>query len=109
MATSEERLAKQRAQLAKAEELFNRRKAELAQAERKKNLMDAAKKRKDDTRRKVLIGAMYMERGETYPDQKERTLKLLDKFLQRPDDRALFELQPLANEQQAAQSEKPAE
>ena len=51
--------------------------------------------RKDDTRRKILVGSMLLqlvEDGE-WPEDKLRAR--LDTYLVRADDRALFELPPL--------------
>ena len=51
--------------------------------------------RKDDTRRKILVGSMLLqlvEDGE-WPEDKLRAR--LDTYLVRVDDRALFELPPL--------------
>ena len=51
--------------------------------------------RKDDTRRKILVGSMLLqlvEDGE-WPEDKLRAR--LDTYLVRTDDRALFELPPL--------------
>ncbi len=109
MATSDEKIAKQRAQFEKAAALFNRRKAELAQAERQKRLREAAQERKNDTRRKILVGAMYLELGEKDADLKALTIKRLSQFLERADDRALFGLPPLASEPKSPEGEKPAE
>jgi hypothetical protein len=109
MATGEDKTAKQRAKLEKAEALFKRRRAEFLQAERQKKLKDAAQQRKDDTRRKILVGSMYLDRGEKDADQKARTLKRLNEFLQRTDDRALFGLPPLPSATKPPESDKPAE
>jgi len=62
--------------------------------EARRRAIEARQKRKDDTRRKILVGALILakvERGE-YP--RERLLAMLDQELTRPDDRALFALPP---------------
>lgn len=57
-----------------------------------------AKKRKDDTRRKILVGAAILDKA-SRDEQYEKWLHgLLNGFLQRPDDRALFDLPPLPEE-----------
>lgn len=60
----------------------------------RKRALDSKKKRQDDTRRKILVGAVLLakvERGEWPAD----TLRsLLDQSLTREHDRALFELPP---------------
>lgn len=60
---------------------------------------EAAQNRKDDTRRKILAGALFLsmvERGEVV--NKNVLLAALDKSLSRPQDRALFNLPPLPTE-----------
>ena len=54
------------------------------------------RERKDDTRRKILAGAWVLtqvERGELSRESLQRSL---DRFLTRPDERALFDLPPTA-------------
>jgi uncharacterized membrane protein YccC len=68
------------------------------------------KRRKDDTRRKVLVGAMILETMEaTESDQwpKERLIDALDSFLIRDRDRALFGLPPKPTSQQPANPARP--
>ena len=48
--------------------------------------------RKNDTRRKILAGAMVVEMMQSDEDVKRKILARLDGFLTRPDDRALFDL-----------------
>jgi len=48
--------------------------------------------RKDDTRRKILIGACMMKLAEDNPEANDRMLKQLDRFLTEERDRKLFEL-----------------
>jgi large subunit ribosomal protein L7/L12 len=54
--------------------------------------------RKDDTRRKVLAGAMVLERAEKDSVFATELHKLLSAFLVRPADRALFNLPPLTSD-----------
>jgi hypothetical protein len=54
------------------------------------------KKRKADTRRKILAGAVVLDEAEKHPEYKAALFRLLDRFLTRPDDRALFGLEPLS-------------
>jgi hypothetical protein len=54
--------------------------------------LDSQRERREDTRRKILVGALILtqvERGD-YP--KEKLHKALDQYLTRPDDKALFGL-----------------
>jgi len=52
-------------------------------------------KRSDDTRRKILAGAMTLEISERDQEARQRFIKQMDKYLTRVDDRALFDLLPL--------------
>ncbi len=51
---------------------------------------ESAKKRKEDTRRKILLGSMVMKLIETGYWQKEEIYEQLDKFLDKQLDRKLF-------------------
>ncbi len=53
---------------------------------------ESTKKRKEDTRRKILLGAMVMKLIETGYWQKEEIYEQLDKFLDKELDRRLFGL-----------------
>ena len=53
---------------------------------------EKSKAKKLDTRRKILIGAMVMERMEKNEETKKKTIAMLDGFLTRPLDRNLFGL-----------------
>lgn len=71
----------------------------LKQAKAMKQKIDARKRaeaskiqRAQDTRRKILIGALVMESMGRDNDTNQRMLARLDKYLTRTDDRALFEL-----------------
>jgi hypothetical protein len=62
------------------------------QVEARKRTEELKRKRTDDTRRKILVGAAILakvERGE-WPET--RLLDMMDKVLTRPDERALFAL-----------------
>ena len=53
---------------------------------------EASQKRKDDTRRKVLIGGVVMKMLKTGEMPQERLTQILDKHLEKDADRALFVL-----------------
>jgi hypothetical protein len=85
MATIEERIAA-------LEEKLKQEKAKKQKIEARKRAVESKRQRQDDTRRKVLVGAVILskvERGE-WPESRLR--ELLDKELTRPHDRALFGL-----------------
>ncbi len=95
MATAEDKLAKIKEAAQKALEKANRKKAEAVALERQLRQKASAEERKNENRRKILVGAMGLERAAKYPDYQERLIKELDKFLTRDDDRALFKLGPV--------------
>ena len=52
----------------------------------------AARQRKTDTRRKILVGAMVLSHVDQKPESNAALLRDLDEFLERDRDRALFKL-----------------
>jgi hypothetical protein len=85
MATIDERIAAIEAKLKQA-------KAQKQQIEARKRAAESKAKRSQDTRRKILVGAVILakvERGE-WPQAK--LLSLMETTLTRKDDRALFGL-----------------
>jgi hypothetical protein len=54
--------------------------------------MEARRHRKEDTRRKILVGAIVLARVEHGRTQETELRAWLDEALTRPDDRALFDL-----------------
>ncbi|WP_299143044.1 hypothetical protein [uncultured Vibrio sp.] len=58
----------------------------------KEQQKESTKKRKENTRRKILLGAMVLERMEREFDYKEQVSKTLDKYLTKERDRELFDL-----------------
>jgi Spy/CpxP family protein refolding chaperone len=84
-------------------ELEKQTREKVRQLKAKKELIEARKvhalikgKRSDDTRRKILAGAMVLEVSGRDEEARLRFMERMDKFLTRPDDRALFGLPPLA-------------
>lgn len=74
-------------------------KTELKQAMIKKQQIEARKraaelkmKRSDDTRRKILVGALVLKIMEENEETRTEYLEILGKYLTRPKDRALFNL-----------------
>ena len=62
--------------------------ARIKNLESKENL----KQKKQDTRRKILIGAMVMEQMKKNEEAKKKILASLEGFLTRPMDREMFDL-----------------
>ena len=67
-------------------------KAEQQRIAARQRALDAKRSRKDDTRRKILVGAIVMARIEQGRLSQADLRAWLDEVLTRPDDRALFEL-----------------
>lgn len=90
MAAEKDRLSRLEAQKQKLAE-------QAREVERKIQAIRArqqAAERKKDTRRKVLVGAMFLEKVERGEYAKQTLLDALDKFLIRDEERALFDLPP---------------
>ena len=62
--------------------------------------VESAKKRKENTRKKILLGAMVMKLIETGYWQKEEIYEQLDKFLDKELDRQLFGLSELQQDEE---------
>lgn len=80
--TPEERLAELEQQEAQLKARMQREKAKIAQ-----------QKRKDDTRRKIIAGALALEHQE--PAFQKTLERLIEQHVQKPQERALFDLPPL--------------
>ena len=73
------------------EQLLKKRE-ELSAQIQKLRAREATQKRKEDTRRKILLGALVMEMIEKGELERDKIWKRLDGFLTREIDRNLFEL-----------------
>ena len=96
----------------KIAEIEEQAKKKIKQLKAKKELLEARKvqalikgKRSNNTRRKILAGAMTLEISERDQEARQRFIKQMDKYLTRTDDRALFDLPPLPV---AQNTQKPA-
>lgn len=89
MATKEERLT-QRIQM--LEEKLRQEKALKQKLEARKRAALQKQARLEDTRRKILVGAAVLARVERGEWPRERLVSMLNDYLVRADDRALFEL-----------------
>lgn len=76
------------------EEKLKQLKALKQKQETLKRAAEAKRTRTEDTRRKVLIGAMMLEHMAKNDSTKESVMGKLNAFLTRADDRALFDLPP---------------
>jgi small-conductance mechanosensitive channel len=84
-----------RAAVAAAKERLQQVQAALAAAERAAQAQAQAKARKEDTRRKVLTGALIQTASAADAEMAAYVLQLADIGLTRADERALFGLDPL--------------
>ena len=55
---------------------------------------EQSKERKDDTRRKILIGSYYLDQANKN-NSFDAVVKLMDSYLTRDSDRKVFNLKPL--------------
>jgi len=81
--------------IATLEEKLQQLKVRQARAEARKRALLSRRARKDDTRRKILAGAIVLGKVAAGELDGKRFRQWLDQALSRPDDRALFELPPL--------------
>ena len=81
-------------QVIKRKERLQVKEARIEEMEARRRTKAREKKRKDDTRRKILIGAAVLARVENKETSQEELTALLDKHLTKPHDRALFEYLP---------------
>ena len=87
----EDRIADLERRLKQAKALKQQQVARSRAAERKRQ-------RSDETRRKILVGAVILAKVEHGEWPKERLRELMDQALTRADDRALFGLPTLSEE-----------
>ena len=86
---------------AKEEDYRNRR--------RKVEQRKKGRQRREDTRRKILIGAERQSRSERDPEERSALLNDMNVFLTRPKDRALFDLPPRGADLQRSEAASNAE
>lgn len=82
ISSAEKKLREQMAQL----------KARLQKVEAQRKAKEAKRKRADDTRRKILAGALVLQLMDQDDNKRQTFRALLDQFLSRADDRKLFDL-----------------
>ena len=61
--------------------------------------LEKHKSRKQDTRRKILIGSYYIDKAKK-ENSMDTIIAAMDKFLKRETDRVLFNLSPLGQTEQ---------
>ncbi|MCD9489161.1 hypothetical protein [Photobacterium iliopiscarium] len=80
--------------LTKLEKITKQIEALQAKANAEKN-REREKSRKEETRKKILIGAMVLDGMSKNQDYQSKMLKNLDKYLTAERDRKLFNLTPI--------------
>jgi len=70
------------------------RKAQIEARLRDFDAREQQRERKDDTRRKIIYGALAMEHADGHPDFAAVMERLLNRYVVRPGDRKLFDLPP---------------
>jgi len=81
--------------IAEAEKKVKQLKAQREAVEARKVHALIKGKRADDTRRKILAGSLVLDMMAKEEATRQRFIERLDKYLTRPDDRALFGLSVL--------------
>ena len=72
------------------EEKLRQEKAKKQKIEARKKHLESKAQRAADTRKKILIGALILERMEKNEETKTKLIGQLDQYLIRADDRELF-------------------
>lgn len=83
-------------QIAALEVKLKQRRAQKQKIEARKRAVDQKRVRTEDTRRKILAGALVLELMEQDQQTRQKFLARLDRYLTRTDDRALFGLPDIA-------------
>jgi large subunit ribosomal protein L7/L12 len=87
--------------IAGLEEKLQQLKARQARTEARKRALLSRRARKDDTRRKILAGAIVLAKVASGELDGKRFREWLDQTLTRAEDRALFDLEPRTTPREA--------
>jgi len=90
--------------IAKAEDKLKQLKAEQQKIDARKKAAEVQRKRQDDTRRKVLVGAVVLARLDAGQWPQAEFTAMMDAAISRPEDRRLF---GLAVQEDASQDQPP--
>jgi alpha-D-ribose 1-methylphosphonate 5-triphosphate diphosphatase PhnM len=98
--TPEQRIAELDQKRAKVEKKLKIEKEAITRAKRREQAKILNQNRKNDTRRKILIGAMrfdeiHLMSEDNQSHEKRRLKEQMNRYLKRDSDRNLFGLQPL--------------
>jgi len=83
-------------QIAAVEQRLSELKTRQQRQARRERTLQSQRERREDTRRKILVGACLLTRLQRGDLTRETLLSMLDPFLTRPDDRTLFGLPPMS-------------
>lgn len=89
-----EKINKIEERIQKQEDELKRLKSLKRKAESRKRAVEREKQRKDDTRKKILIGACMLKITEDNQENHDKLMLQLDRFLTSDRDRELFGLAP---------------
>ena len=84
--------------IAQAETKLKQLKAAKQKVEARKRAIELNQRKKDDTRRKVLVGAAIMAMIDNGRMKQEKLMEIMNGFLTRDAERALFDLPPVGAE-----------
>lgn len=103
--TLQEKLERAQQAARKAAERLERKKRQVQKYEAAQRL----KERRHDTRRKIIAGALALEHMRHDKLWRAVFQGLLDEYVTRPEERALFGLEPLPNEKGSVESDQAIE
>ncbi len=92
--TPEDKIAAVKAEREKLDAKYKQEKARLLQRQQREQAKITNKKRKDDTRRKVLIGAAVQQLVNQGRWESDKVKRMMHSFLDKDEDRVLFDLPP---------------
>lgn len=90
--TPEQKLRELDLQQEKIDKEAKQKKAQIRAAKKRERGKLNAEKKKCEDHKKILVGAMYLDRIKDDPDKQQSLVKLMDKFLTRKQDRDVFGL-----------------
>ena len=91
--------------LRKTEDRLKQLKQRKQKQESKRKTIEAASERKNNKRRKYLVGALVLREMNQHQETRDQMLSELNKFLTRNTDRALFGLSAVVENQDIASHE----
>ena len=87
-------MAKRDQRISELEAKLRALKSEATRQKVRQRVVNARKERTQDTRRKILLGAWLMRQLERGEFSRDALMRALESYLERDEDRALFDLAP---------------